>query len=64
MDMQAQQSAPPLGFDKAVHSVQHSLASSLTAYITICNSQLPYTWNSKQYNTAGTYKLQGKNHSR
>jgi hypothetical protein len=24
--------------------------------VTICNNQLPYTWNNKQYNTAGTYK--------
>src|SRR6185312_13738618 len=24
--------------------------------ITICNNQLPYTWNGNQYNSAGTYK--------
>ncbi|WP_208420037.1 HYR-like domain-containing protein [Paraflavitalea devenefica] len=32
-----------------------NLTQAGTETITICNNQLPYTWNGNQYNTAGTY---------
>src|SRR5439155_555804 len=35
-------------------NVNAALTSSQT--VTICNNQLPYTWNGKKYNAAGTYK--------
>ena len=32
-------------------------ATTSTTSVTICNTQLPYSWNGNNYNTAGTYSV-------